>query len=43
MIYDSHSMLYYLQANAVPGVSLGQGLLIPDGYLHPGESEHSEV
>ncbi len=28
---------------AVPGVSPGRGLLIPHGYLNPGESEHSEV
>ena len=29
--------------SAVPGVSPGQGLLIPHGYLHPDKSEHSEV
>ncbi len=29
--------------SAVPGVSPGQGLLIPHGYLHPGKSKHSEV
>ncbi len=27
--------------SAVPGVSPGRGLLIPLGYLHPGEWEHS--
>ena len=27
--------------SAVPGVSPGQGLLIPHGYLHPGKRQHS--
>ncbi len=29
--------------SAVPGVSLGRGLLIPHGYLHPENWEHTEV
>ena len=29
--------------SAVPGVSLGRGLQIPLGYLHPGKCEHSKV
>ncbi len=29
--------------SAVPGVSPGRGLLIPQGYLHPSKSKHSEV
>ena len=29
--------------STIPGVSPGRRLLIPNGYLHPGKCEHSEV